>query len=385
MIQKHLTYDEMVKLGSYYTKTSLVDIVYKLVQKEVKDIENYKLLDSSCGYGSFINTNLQFKEKIGADIDEKSISVCKETIKDCKLVCCNSLFNVSRSTFGLTNDDKLIIVGNPPYNDTTSQTHQKIKQNTENIIDEDLKARDLGISFLLSYNKLKSDYVCILHPLSYLIKKTNFNFLSKFSKNYKLIDDVVISSNEFDFTSKLSAFPIIIGLYKRTGMYENNEMGMDYQYITDYNFKVENKNLKLSNFDYISNYITKYPNQKKVRPDEAVGIFYTMRDINALKRSQTFMDKVIHNSILITKDKLKYYCYVDVFKDYIKHIPYYMGNMDIIINNDEFLKIYKHFECLSAIKHPSLSKYIEDKIDVDLCKKIVDNYFKQLLGEHYVY
>ena len=42
MTQKHLTYDEMVKQGSYYTKTSLVDIVFKLVQKEIKNIDHIK-------------------------------------------------------------------------------------------------------------------------------------------------------------------------------------------------------------------------------------------------------------------------------------------------------------------------------------------------------
>lgn len=44
----------------------------------------------------------------------------------------------------------------------------------KNFCDEDLFDRDLGVSFLKSYNKLKADVICILHLLSYLIKKTNF-------------------------------------------------------------------------------------------------------------------------------------------------------------------------------------------------------------------
>jgi len=60
-----------------------------------------------------------------------------------------------------------------------------------------LSQRDLGISFLLSYNKLAADFVCVLHPLSYLIKKSNFEALWQFKDNYRLVDSVVISSGVF--------------------------------------------------------------------------------------------------------------------------------------------------------------------------------------------
>lgn len=83
-------------------------------------------------------------------------------------------------------------------------------------MDTDVQTRDLGMSFLLSYNKLNADCVCVLHPLSYLIKRSNFKLLSNFSKNYKLIDGVIISSGAFSDNSKSIQFPILIGLYRKT-------------------------------------------------------------------------------------------------------------------------------------------------------------------------
>lgn len=85
-----------------------------------------------------------------------------------------------------------------------------------------------------------------------------------------------------------------------------------------------------------------------------------MRDINALKRSKTFMDKVITNSVLVTADKLRFYCYVDVFKEYCSKLPYYFGNLDVFIDIDEFNKISDYFITISAVKHPELKDFVKD-------------------------
>ncbi|MCL2312193.1 MAG: SAM-dependent methyltransferase, partial [Firmicutes bacterium] len=115
---------------------------------------------------------------------------------------------------------------------------------------------------------------------------------------------------------------------------------------------------------FIGNYISKYPNQQTVKIEDTVAYFWTMRDINALKRSKTFIDKESVNTIRVTKENLHYYKYVDIFKKYIPHIPYYFGNSDVFINNDYFL------ENQNIFVEPE-----QEKLDV---------YFRELLGEHYV-
>ena len=331
--QVHLNYFDTINLGSYYTPEYLVNEAYNLIKSHVSNLCDYKILDTSCGYGNF----LLYQNVIGADCDLQALNEAKRIFPNNKLYYHNSLKNVSRDSYGLKTNDKIIIVGNPPYNDTTSIIRNKIKKEI-NDIDSDLKHRDLGVSFLLSYNKLNADYICVLHPLSYLIKKANFESLKSFKNNYILIDSIIVSSKEFYSTSKTTQFPIIIALYQK------NNVGMSYNFIESYNFTtIDKKTFSLNNFDKLSNYITKYPNQKSLSINDTYAFFWTMRDINALKRTKTFIENEIYNSIRVSKSKLSLYCYADIFKEYISHIPYYFGNNEIMINYNEFKKNEKDF------------------------------------------
>jgi len=358
--QEHLTFYNTVNWGSFYTPKHITNIVFDMLNRNIENIKNYYVVDTSCGYGNFLLSNELFNSEriIGADIDDKALQIAKKNNPVAKYYCHNSLTNFNRINYGLSEEDKLIIIGNPPYNDKTSIIRNEIK-NVDFEINNDLKARDLGVSFLLSYQKLKADYVCVLHPLSYLLKKTNFDNLRSFKNNYILKDALVISSGEFSKTSKTTQFPIVIALY------EKNDWGMKYDFIRAWNFRtVEGKQFQISLFDFIGNYISKYPNQQTVKIEDTVAYFWTMRDINALKRSKTFIDKESVNTIRVTKENLHYYKYVDIFKKYIPHIPYYFGNSDVFINNDYFL------ENQNIFVEPE-----QEKLDV---------YFRELLGEHYV-
>ncbi|MDR0556788.1 MAG: SAM-dependent methyltransferase [Treponema sp.] len=374
MDQRHLNHKDMVNYGSYYTPEWLVDMVYSFLEQKIPRLSDYYILDTSCGYGGF----LRGEKSAGADIDETAIRTAKNLSP--RHVCFrqNSLSHISRSQYQLDDNAKIIIVGNPPYNDTTSMIRNKIKQ-TRFERDEDVSSRDIGVSFLLSYNKLRADYVCVLHPLSYLIKKSNFESLGAFRKNYKLTDSAVISSGAFPGASKTTCFPIIIGFYERL------LCGMDYNYIASYKFKThEGKAFTLEQYDTITRYITKYPNHKKVGGDETVAHFYTMRDINALKRAATFTSKENRNTIRVTKFNFPYYCYVDVFKEYIPHIPYYFGNSDIMINNEIFSELKDVFVNKTIQKHPNLHSSVEVKKSRNDGATALDAYFRTLLGEHYV-
>ena len=373
--QKHLNHIDAINLGSYYTPEVIVDLTYSILQKNIKNIKDFSIIDSSCGYGSFLARNNIAKRLIGADIDQKAISEAKKIIGEVDFICQNSLLNVSRPSLTIKNDEKIITIGNPPYNDTTSIIRNSIKDTSiQDKIDADIKTRDLGMSFLLSYDKLKADYVCVLHPLSYLIKKANFALLSKFAKNYKLIDGVIISSHEFSDTSRGMAFPILIALYKR------DEVGMGYDYIQNYQFKVKDDGVfRLKDFDTIVNYVQKYPNKKILnKNDKPVAKFWTLRDINALKRNRTFIDSDTYNTVYILMEKLPYYCYIDVFKQYTDKMPYFIGNCDIIIDNEKFEKIKECFIAQSIHTNPVLKNKFKFRKVPDAKLKI-DNYFKELL------
>jgi hypothetical protein len=376
MDQNHLDRDRTVNYGSFYTPEWVVDMVYALLEKSIPDVARYRILDTSCGYGGF----LRGRGAVGADIDQAAVHTAQKQARSNTYYCHNSLLNIARSRYNINKNEKIIIVGNPPYNDTTSIIQHNIKQ-TLFERDPDVAARDLGISFLLSYNKLEADYICVLHPLSYLIKKANFESLGSFRKHYRLADALVISSGVFSDTSKTTQFPILIGLYERCAS------GMDYAYITQYPFHTyENKRFSLRQYDTIGNYITKYPNQKRISVPDTAAHFYTIRDINALKRATTFTRRESGNTIRVTRETLPYYCYVDVFKDYIPHIPYYFGNSNIMIDNGLFTELQDIFVSESSRKHPGMMRGIVEpgKYCNDNGAVIIERYFRALLREHYV-
>ena len=376
MSQEHLEYKDRVNLGSYYTPPKIVELAWGLIESYIDS--QTTIIDSACGYGDFLK-NYGQSLTIGCDIDEDAIDTARKNTDKVRFFRTNSLCNVSREKFGIPQQStRLIVVGNPPYNDKTSLIRKKIKH-VDFDVDEDIASRDLGISFLRSYNKLEADFICILHPLSYLIKQTNFRQLKDFTANYKLIDGILISSGEFPESAKHTPFPIIIGFYQR------DNKGMEYDYIRSFPFRiVDGTRFCLSDFDYITSYIRKYPSKKhQPIPDDSL-FFWTMRDINALKRNRTFVQNYSNNTIVLDKKNLDYYAYVDVFKRNLHRLPFYFGNCDVPID-DKFFKQYKNCFISDTIRHhPFLEKHFRiDPIEKEQVESKLDMYFKLLLGKYH--
>ncbi|MDE0483519.1 MAG: SAM-dependent methyltransferase [Candidatus Poribacteria bacterium] len=377
MSQEHLKYTDRVNLGSYYTPTTFVRRAWEFIESYIDS--QTTVIDSACGYGDFLK-NCGQSLTIGCDIDEAAIDVAKKNTDKVRFFQTNSLSNVSREKFGIPQQcERLIVVGNPPYNDKTSLIRHKIKH-AEFDVDEDLVSRDLGISFLRSYNKLEADFICVLHPLSYLIKPANFKQLKEFAANYKLVDGLLISSGEFPESAKLTPFPIIIAFYQR------DTKRMEYSFIRSFSFKIgENLRFCLNDFDYIPGYIRKYPSkQQQPIPDDSL-FFWTMRDINALRRNRTFVNDYSSNTIVIDKSKLDYYAYVDVFKRNLDRLPFYFGNCDVPIDDALFKQSKQYFISDTIRHHLFLQKHFQiDPIEKKQVEVKLDMYFKELLGKHHV-
>ena len=388
MSQAHLAYESRVNLGSYYTPAEIVDTAWELIAPYVDS--QTTVIDNACGYGDFLRSCGQ-AITVGCDIDETAISVAKKNNanKKVRFFQTNALGNVSRSKFGIPQQSDLIVVGNPPYNDKTSLIRHNIKD-VDFDIDGDITCRDLGISFLRSYNKLEADVICVLHPLSYLIKPTNFRLLKEFTTNYKLIEGLLISSGEFPESAKHTPFPIVLALYRR------NTQGMAYNFIRSFRFRIDDKNgFCLADFDYISNYVDKYPKKKNRLTDverdsrhskkDNPLFFWTMRDINALKRNRTFVESYSANTIVLDKRKLDYYAYIDVFKRNLHRLPFYFGNCDVLIDDNLFKQYKSSFISDTVRHHPCLKKHFQiNLIEKQQAASGLDMYFKLLLGEHHV-
>jgi len=336
-VSSHLSFSGKVNLGSFYTPAKYVECVAEWL-KAIGVDSHWVIADLSCGYGAFFELSAvaPFSQCtfIGNDVDKEAIREAGKMFPNVRFYESNSLADVSREKFGISPGAKLVIVGNPPYNDVTSQINQHIKKGDLDI-DWDIRTRDLGLSSLLAYNKISAEYAAVLHPLSYLIKRANFSAGSRFFSNYRLLKHIVFSSQEFAGTSRMSAFPVIVALYERVKGWQR---GLTYQDVLNIKFKtVEGDSFSVGGFDYVADEVKKYPHNGRYDPEI---LFYTMRDINALKRSRTFIKDRIPNAVDIDPRKFSYYCYIDCFKRYAK-IPYWIGNLNVPYIKDKFCDIEK--------------------------------------------
>ena len=363
----HLNKDDIIKNGSIFTPDYIVKLVYDMIITYIKN--DTIIMDLGSGYGAFINEFSKLHNRcIGTDIDEKSYHFLQKNFENNDIYLENSLLNVNRKKYHLKKKDDLIIIGNPPYNDITSQ-YQKGKKGSL-ICDQDLISRDMGMSFLKAYNKLNANYVCVLHPLAYLIKKQNFNMLKDFKNNYKLIKAIIFSSKEFESIKKSnSEFPVVAALYER-----NND-GMTYETICNFKFDIFNsdKLFCLNNIKTIDGIIQKYP-----KKGEKSNIqFYTQRDINSLLRNATFIVGPKTNGINVTIDNLYQYSWLYFLKENFnpKKNKFLYGNLSPFYFKELETQKYQNLVVSYAYNNcPLIKKYFSKK-DIELkYGKIIDNY-----------
>lgn len=260
---------------------------------------------------------------IATDIDSKSVELLKQEYPEVDVRLDNSIVNIDRSKYA-GKDEEIIVIGNPPYNDVTSQYQHGNKGSVK--MDESVRSKDLGISFLRMYGQIEAKYICVLHPFSYLLKKQNFKQLKEFTDNYKLIKAELFSSHEFESIKKSNTpFPVIIALYER------NDQGMSYEYIRNFEFTVyKSKNkFKIINFRTIDGIVAKYPS-KGIKDNDLQ--FYSLRDINALQRNKSFLTGHCKYSVKVNEDNLHYYSWLDFFKKHFTPKDMYLyGNLSPLL------------------------------------------------------
>lgn len=359
---EHLPKIKKIQLGGYYTPKKLVDIVHSIIKPYLN--KKTIIFDNAGGCGSFIFGLETYNYRI-CDYDKKAYEFLKTKFKIENIYNTNSLIDVSRKRYNISSDDFLIMIGNPPYNDTTSE----FKNGEKGIFfcDEDLKDRDLGISFLKSYNKLKANIVCVLHPLSYLIKETNFKRLKEFKDNYVLLKGIIFSSGLFKETG-YQKFPIVISLYER------NIKGMNFEYIKNFEFEIldNDKKFILSKYQTTDGFINKYPPRKNEEQISPIGIYYyTFRDFNSLRKNASFLNYKHPNGIVVHIDNLYKYAYLYCLKELFKPKDDWLyGNLSPLINFEDFEK-NKIYYIIYALKNNKVLKNIDIKY-----KKLIFEFYK---------
>lgn len=362
---EHLSTCTKIQLGSYYTPKNLVEKVYEFIQPYILSHKKEVIIfDSAGGCGAFIIDANGFDYRI-ADRDPRACEFLNKQFYASKIFHTNSLLKVSREKYSIPSTAFLIMIGNPPYNDITSEF--KSGKKGENICDEDLYDRDLGVSFLKSYHKLKADVVCVLHPLSYLIKEANFKRLRDFKDNYKLIKGEIFSSALFHGTGA-GKFPILVALY------EKDAVGMTFDQIRHFQFDILNSNEKfiLSKYETTDGYINKYPPRRDDIKESPIGIYYyTFRDFNSLKKNASFMTKKHPNSVVVTVENFYKYAYLYALKSLFNPGNAWLyGNLSPLVNREEVERNKKLYVAY-AIK---TNRVFEEKIRRHVSEEIARFY-----------
>lgn len=364
-LAEHLPKNKRIQLGSYYTPEILVKQVHEFI---ITYLENRKIkcivFDSAGGCGAFI-FGLENHDYRIADCDSEACKFLEQHFNQHNIFHTNSLKDVNRNKYLIPSSAFLIMVGNPPYNDTTSEFRNGEKGKNE--CDEDLYDRDIGISFLKSYHKLNADVVCVLHPLSYLIKEANFKRLRNFKDNYKLIKGKIFSSALFHGTGT-GKFPILISLYEKC------PDGMTFDYIGNFKFNIlgSSKTFVLSNFETTDGYINKYPPRKNDVKKSPIGLYYySFRDINSLKKNASFITREHPNGIVVTLENLYKYSYLYALKNLFNPDDAWLyGNLSPLINIED-VEQNKNLYVLYAIKTNKVFREVNNSV----LKKIA-NYYK---------
>lgn len=371
---ERLTEKERISFGAFYTPLEIVDKVIELIVPFSRD--KAVVLDPAGGYGAFIEKLKDWDYRV-ADIDVFAVEYLRKHFDPQRVFLTDALKNVNRDKYKIAENDFLIVVGNPPYNDQTSLYKKGQKGSFE--MDPDVFDKDLGISFIKAMDKLRADVICFLHPMSYLIKKTNFSRLKKFFSHYRLERAIVFPNFVFKHTSRNSGFPILIALYVR------NYKGFSWDELQEFTFEFLtcSEVFRLKEIETTDSFINKYP-RKGLSP---IGLyFHTFRDINSLLRNRDFLTEATENTIPLDVENFSDYAYLVSMKYYILERGsrnfWFYGNFSPLVEKDFFTKNKQVFACYALEK----TKNIPEKVKQSLRKnfkcldsvRVVEDYFGRL-------
>lgn len=372
-----LSKEQKIRYGAFYTPGEVVKRVKEVVLP-YKSSETV-LLDPAGGCGAFVFEFLDWDYRV-ADVDPFAVEYLKKNFDAERVFFADALSEVSRKKYKISESAFLVVVGNPPYNDCTSFYKKGRKGSFR--MDPDVFDRDLGIAFLKAAAKLKADVVCFLHPMSYLIKKANFERLKKFFQEYVLKKAYVFPSFVFDGTSKTSGFPVLIALYERGGCFTWDDL-LNFSF----KFLCSKEEFKLNSIQTVDGVVNKYP-KKEFSP--IFLYFHTFRDINSLLRNRDFLLKPSSLTIPLNLENFPYYAYLVAMKYYIlekgRRKFWFYGNFSPLIELNSFEKL-KYAFVRYAVKK---AKTIPDQTKLLILKQFsegslrkndlekVEDYFKRL-------
>lgn len=316
------------ELGAFYTPPFLAELLKEMLQPTLDALHDPVVFDSSAGLGGILGAFDDYTV-VAADVDAKIVAALGD-MGYVNVHCGNSLKSVSRDTYGIKETADLVIVGNPPFSGARGCEMM-------NEADMGLGTKDLGLSFLLGAAALKPKAICMLHPLSFLSKPSNFEQLQPLTDNYKLLKGVVVSSADFEPSLSRTPFPVVAALYVPGSMtFEDIEQFAFDVYEQNGSMMDTGKRLLLNAIKTTDEFIRKYPPKAKMDRVSDIGIYqYNFRDANFVIAKGALSCSHTASSIPVSYDQLGLYSYINCFKRHFG--PHFVfGNFSPLARQADF-------------------------------------------------
>lgn len=318
-------------LGKYYTPLSLVTLLRTMLQSMLDENPDAVVFDPAVGLAGILSA-FDDHRTVAADVDATIVGALHD-LGYTNVHHGNSLEGVGRKKFGIKKDDALIVTGNPPFNGSN-----RIEQ--VGAMGSELKTRDVGLSFLLAAAKLQPNAICMLHPLSYLAKESNFKQLAGLTSHYRLAKAIIVSSAEFGPALAKTPFPVIAALYVPGSM--------TYEDVRNFAFEIfeadsgtmldTGMRLILANVTTTDGIINKYPPRKAAPQHSDIDLYhYNFRDANFLMNKGGLSCSRSDSAIPVQYAQLGHYAYLNCLKRHFgkNHV---FGNLSPLLRPSDLLR-----------------------------------------------
>ena len=322
--------------GKYYTPAHMTDLFRSVLNPLLMEFPDAVILDPAAGHGALVTT-VEGRTTIAADIDADAVQVMQD-MGVANTLLTNSLVGVCRAKFGIANGAELIVIGNPPFNDGTSQHKRAVKAEAGTPVscDADLQSRDTGVAFLRAAAKLGADVIVMMHPASYLIKETNFDRLGDFSTKYALQSALLVSSGEFALAG--TDFPILIAVYRKGSMSFADIQAFEFPIYknVDDTMMDSGQRLKLDRIETTQGFIRSTIPTKGMAKTSSLDLYqYNFRDTNFVLSSGNLTGTQSDSTIPVELPTLGQYAYINCYKRYFKS-DFVTGNLSPLVRKADF-------------------------------------------------
>lgn len=304
-------------IGQYFTPEHVVKAITPMIDKLIAASPEAVVLDPAAGGGALVS-HIHTHRVVVADRDSSAVALL-QALGFPEVVRTNSLVGASRAKFGVQDDERLVMIMNPPFKGDNQAQHD---------CDAAFEANDQCVSFLKMAASLKPEVIVCIQPLTTLIKDRNFKQLGSFANAYTLTSAMLLSSAEFGLGGE--EFPLIVACYEPGSMTPATIEQFQFPILRNVAGALLDggERLQLSKVQTTKGVIRNMPPNKGASTTSPLGIYqFNFRHINFVAGKGNLSETPSASMIPVDLGNLGHYAYINCFKRHFKS-DFVVGNLD---------------------------------------------------------